>query len=173
VWSPFPGQTDAGRVTFHGGHFAFVVGNNAYPEVPGPLTKCENDAGDMATLLSGVGYHVTHLLNAKKRQCVGSVLSFVAPSIFGIGHSLSPPRTVKHLCGPRWRDAFTRFSDELPDGSCIVVHYSGHGCEREGQNYLVPVDGVINTAAGAYNEGLACESVRGGNPGNLHWRILH
>ena len=47
-----------------------------------------------------------------------------------------------------------------------MVHYSGHGCEREGQNYLVPVDGVVDTAAGAYNlqSCVPCQTVPVSHP---------
>ncbi len=48
------------------GYFALVVGNNAYPGFP--LTKCENDAEDMADLLQRAGFTVTKLLDASKRQ---------------------------------------------------------------------------------------------------------
>ncbi len=58
-------QTSAAAPT-PSGYFALVVGNNAYPR--SPLSKCENDAKDMADLLLGAGFTVTKLLNATKRE---------------------------------------------------------------------------------------------------------
>jgi hypothetical protein len=53
------------------GHYAFVVGNNQYPSgALCPLTLCENDARDMASLLRVAGYSVVLLLNATKRTYV-------------------------------------------------------------------------------------------------------
>lgn len=43
---------------------AFIIGNNAYPTCP--LTKCENDADDMAALLSAKGFNVTKHKNVSR-----------------------------------------------------------------------------------------------------------
>ncbi len=48
----------------------------------------------------------------------------------------------------RLEEAHEAFTDGLPAGACIVLHFSGHGCEEDGKNYLVPIDGRTSTAAG-------------------------
>jgi hypothetical protein len=94
-------------------HYAFIVGNNAYPGAP--LSLCENDAQDMGAALRKAGYAVTVVVNATKR---------------------------------RLQEGFRAFVEEAPDGATVVFHFSGHGCERGGENFLLPIDACINSNAG-------------------------
>lgn len=41
-------------------------------------------------------------------------------------------------------EGFHIFTDSLPTDSFVVIHFSGHGCERRGENYLIPLDGDIS-----------------------------
>ena len=100
-------------------YLAFVVGNNAYKE--DPLTKCIADATDVSSLLQASGYEVTVLVDATK---------------------------------PALREALLLFTDEVskitpPTPCTVLVYFSGHGAERGGENFLVPVDGSVKSLAGA------------------------
>ena len=55
---------------------AFVVGNNAYSSAP--LTKCENDADDMSSLLAEKGFNVTKLKNASLSKFTRGFDTFLA-----------------------------------------------------------------------------------------------
>ena len=50
--------------------------------------------------------------------------------------------------GDRLEAAYEAFTDGLPAGASIVLHFSGHGSEEDGKNYLIPIDGRTSTAAG-------------------------
>lgn len=36
--------------------------------------------------------------------------------------------------------AISEFSGEIMDGNLILFYFSGHGCEMNGRNYLLPID---------------------------------
>lgn len=38
----------------------------------------------------------------------------------------------------------------LSQGDTVVVHYSGHGMQYEGKNFLIPVDADLSSAAGRH-----------------------
>jgi uncharacterized caspase-like protein len=48
----------------------------------------------------------------------------------------------------RMLQEFREFVDRVPAGAKVVVHFSGHGCERRGENYLLPVDAVVSSDTG-------------------------
>ena len=56
---------------------------------------------------------------------------------------------VKDAKGRHVKLVFEEFVAKLIDGCQVVVHYSGHGCEMGGVNYLVPVDGRATSSDGA------------------------
>ena len=43
---------------------------------------------------------------------------------------------------------FKSFVRSLVEGSTVLVHFSGHGIERAGENYLLPVDADVSTDEG-------------------------
>ncbi len=53
---------------------ALVIGNGAYQG--GPLKNPVNDSRDMRDLLQDLGFHVTHLENASKRQIENAIRGF-------------------------------------------------------------------------------------------------
>lgn len=100
LWASCPAQ--AGRA-------ALVIGNADYA-VSGDLANPLNDATDMATRLSQVGY-----------------------SLFGGGPHLDlTERQMSTLV----RD----FANSLQEGDLAVFYYAGHGAQYNGTSYLVPVD---------------------------------
>jgi hypothetical protein len=74
----------------------------------------------MAALLQAAGYEVTVVLDGTKSQLRAAVTE--------LAHRVgSLPSTTNCI---------------------VVVHFSGHGVERGGENFLVPVDGVTATQSG-------------------------
>jgi hypothetical protein len=57
-----------------GGRTALVIGNGAYDEAP--LRNPENDANDIASALQNLGFSVTKLVNASRRQMVEAIDGF-------------------------------------------------------------------------------------------------
>ncbi|UJR19927.1 hypothetical protein I4U23_023059 [Adineta vaga] len=44
------------------------------------------------------------------------------------------------LCNSEMINAFSDFSKTILDGDLILFYFSGHGCEMNGKNYLLPID---------------------------------
>ena len=89
---------------------ALVIGNSAYTS--NPLKNPVNDAADMSAVLTELGFSVTTLVDADKRQTIQAVRDF--------GNSLNRESTG-------------------------LFYYSGHGAQVSGQNYIIPVDGDIQS----------------------------
>ena len=85
---------------------ALVVGNNEYLHAPA-LRNAVNDAEDLSTALTDLGFEVDMLLNADLRT---------------------------------FDQAVDRFIAKLAPGDVALFHYSGHGMEVDGENYLIPTD---------------------------------
>jgi hypothetical protein len=46
------------------------------------------------------------------------------------------------------RRKFDEFCESLSAGSMVVVYFAGHGLEREGRNFLMPIDGEARSTTG-------------------------
>jgi uncharacterized caspase-like protein len=57
------------------------------------------------------------------------------------------------------RRALRDFTDKSRDADVAVVFYAGHGIEVDGNNYLVPVDAVLERDVDIYDEALSLERV--------------
>ena len=85
---------------------ALVIGIDDYREVP-KLQKAVGDAETMSATLEKLGFQVTRLLNADRREL---------------------------------NIAISQFSARLTADDIAFVHFSGHGVEIAGENYLLPAD---------------------------------
>ena len=56
-------------------------------------------------------------------------------------------------------DAITRFSHAAEGAELAIVHYSGHGIEINGKNYLVPISAELNQAGDADRQAIAFEQI--------------
>jgi uncharacterized caspase-like protein len=56
-------------------------------------------------------------------------------------------------------DAITRLSRAAESADLAIVHYSGHGIEINGKNYLVPIAAELNQAGDADREAIAFEQI--------------
>ncbi|MBL7846385.1 MAG: caspase family protein [Cyclobacteriaceae bacterium] len=94
--------------------YALVIGNNLYPKNIGELKNPVNDAMDMAAELEASNFEVQLLTNATYGQI---------------------------------RAALLKFKEKLDAGeqdkTVGLFYYAGHGVRQETENYLVPVDAVI------------------------------
>lgn len=79
----------------------------------GRLKNPVNDANLMAATLEQLGFSVTKLLDGTLEQMKQAVLTF--------SHRLAPEG----------------------QGQVALVYYAGHGVQRQGRNYLIPVDAEI------------------------------
>jgi uncharacterized caspase-like protein len=89
-------------------YVALVIGNGQYKE--GALRGPENDASDMASLLTESGFRVINsaaLVNLEKVSMLNEINRFVAT---------------------------------IDRNTVAVVYYSGHGVEVSNANYLAPID---------------------------------
>ncbi|MFZ5731781.1 MAG: caspase family protein [Pseudomonadota bacterium] len=55
------------------------------------------------------------------------------------------------------RRALRDFSDMARDSDVAVIYYAGHGIEVDGNNYVLPVDALLERDADVYDEALALE----------------
>ena len=93
---------------------ALVIGNANYPKNIGVLKNPVNDATDFAKELQNSGFDVQLLTNATYGQM---------------------------------RAAMLRFKEKVDAGekdkTVSLFYYAGHGVQRDDENYLVPVDAIV------------------------------
>lgn len=94
--------------------YALVIGNSNYPSSIGELKNAVNDATDMAAELKASNFEVQFLSNATYGQI---------------------------------RAALLKFKDKLDSGekdkTVGLFYFAGHGLSQENENFLVPVDAII------------------------------
>ncbi len=74
--------------------FALVIGNSSYPDMP--LVNPKNDASDISATLTGLGFHVTTVIDADKRHMDMALANFArqiegasgAALIYYAGHAM-------------------------------------------------------------------------------------
>jgi tetratricopeptide (TPR) repeat protein len=94
--------------------YALIIGNSAYPKAIGQLKNPVNDATDFAKELENSNFEVQLLTNATYGQMRAAMLKF----------------KEKVDAGDR-------------DKTVSLFYYAGHGLQRDDENYLVPVDAMI------------------------------
>ena len=57
------------------------------------------------------------------------------------------------------RKALREFGDKARDADMAVIYYAGHGIELDGNNYLIPIDAVLETDTDVLDEALPLERV--------------
>ncbi|MGA7074269.1 caspase family protein [Bradyrhizobium sp.] len=57
------------------------------------------------------------------------------------------------------RRALRDFSDNVRDADIAIVYYAGHGIEINGNNYLIPVDAVLERDIDAFDEAIPLDRV--------------
>lgn len=94
--------------------YALVIGNSNYPKAIGTLKNPVNDATDLAKELQASGFEVQLLTNATYGQI---------------------------------RQAMLRFKEKVDAGerdkTVSLFYYAGHGLQRDNENWIVPVDAMI------------------------------
>lgn len=94
--------------------YALVIGNAGYPKTIGALRNPVNDATDFARELEGSGFEVQLLTDATYGQM---------------------------------RAAMLRFKEKVDAGdkdkTVSLFYFAGHGVQRDEENWLVPVDAVV------------------------------
>lgn len=94
--------------------YALVIGNSNYPKAIGVLKNPVNDATDFAKELQNSNFDVQLLTNATYGQMRAAMLRF----------------KEKVDAGER-------------DKTVSLFYYAGHGLQRDDENYLVPIDAMI------------------------------
>jgi len=94
--------------------YALVIGNSTYPKAVGMLRNPVNDATDLAMELQNSNFEVQLITNATYGQMRAAMLKF----------------KEKVDAGDR-------------DKTVSLFYYAGHGLQRDDENYLVPVDAMI------------------------------
>jgi tetratricopeptide (TPR) repeat protein len=94
--------------------YALVIGNGNYPKSIGVLKNPVNDATDFAKELQNSNFEVQLLTNATYGQMRAAMLRF----------------KEKVDAGDR-------------DKTVSLFYYAGHGLQRDDENYLVPIDAMI------------------------------
>jgi hypothetical protein len=94
--------------------YALVIGNSAYPKTIGVLRNPVNDATDLAKELKASNFDVQLLTNATYGQMRAAMLKFKEKIDAG-----DKEKTVS------------------------LFYFAGHGLQHEDENYLVPIDAMI------------------------------
>jgi uncharacterized caspase-like protein len=63
------------------------------------------------------------------------------------------------LTAVEMRRVLREFSDKARDADVAVLYYAGHGIEIDGNNYLVPVDAVLERDTDVYDEAIGLDRV--------------
>ena len=58
------------------------------------------------------------------------------------------------LKGNEMRRALREFGDKARDADVAVIYYAGHGIEVDGNNYLIPIDAVLERDTDVYDEAI-------------------
>ena len=94
--------------------YALIIGNSNYPKEIGTLKNPVNDATDLAKELQASNFEVQLLTNATYGQM---------------------------------RQAMLRFKEKVDAGerdkTVSLFYYAGHGLQRDNENWLVPIDAMI------------------------------
>ena len=78
--------------------------------------------------------------------------SIVAETLKGAGYDVTELRDLRQAnIGQVMRDFLDKVAAGGPDGVALV-YYSGYGVQADGENYLVPIDAVINTSSDVASE---------------------
>jgi Caspase domain/Photosynthesis system II assembly factor YCF48 len=64
----------------------------------------------------------------------------MADALKDLGFTVHGNGALLNLSHNEMREAITAFRKNLPEGALVWFYYSGHGSERQGQNYLFAVD---------------------------------
>jgi uncharacterized caspase-like protein len=94
--------------------YALIIGNSTYPKSIGVLRNPVNDASDLAKELEASSFEVQLLLNATYGQMRAAMLKFKEKIDAGV-----------------------------KDKTVSLFYFAGHGLQYEDENYLVPVDAMI------------------------------
>lgn len=94
--------------------YALIIGNSAYPKAIGVLRNPVNDATDLAKELQASNFEVQLLTNATYGQMRAAMLKF----------------KEKIDAGEK-------------DKTVSLFYFAGHGVQYEDENYLVPIDAMI------------------------------
>jgi len=97
-------------------YIALVIGNSAYPP-PNDLNNPLNDAADMATALTELGYR---LVGGKAHVDVESKRDLLS--------------------------LLDQFTVEADAARVALIYYAGHGVQYQGENYLIPTRATLKTA---------------------------
>ena len=57
------------------------------------------------------------------------------------------------------RRALRDFADSVRDADVAIVYYAGHGIEINGNNYLIPVDAVLERDIDAFDEAIPLDRI--------------
>jgi Caspase domain len=63
------------------------------------------------------------------------------------------------LTATKMRRALREFADKAHDATVAVLYFAGHGIEVDGNNYLIPVDAVLERDTDVYDEAIGLERV--------------
>jgi hypothetical protein len=110
-----PGAPNAVEQAAEGKRIALVIGNSAYQTPTWKLTNPRNDADLMVKRLQALGFAVTPVLDADRDKMTNALRKF------GADLRAAGPNAVS------------------------VFFYAGHGAQRNGVNYLVPIDSDART----------------------------
>ena len=105
VGNPAPAKGPQPRI-------AVVIGNSKYEHVT-PLANPQNDAQEVARLLSSAGFEVIAGTDLTREEMLQVMQDFIA-----------------------------RIAERGPD-TVALVYYAGHGLQIAGENYLVPIDAQL------------------------------
>jgi uncharacterized caspase-like protein len=65
----------------------------------------------------------------------------------------------RDLKNTEMRRALRDFTEKARDADIAVIYYAGHGIEVDGNNYLIPVDAVLERDTDAYDEAIALDRI--------------
>jgi hypothetical protein len=131
-------------------------------EAPKVIRRTSSEAGGtrVALIIGNKDYKDVPLRNpVNDAEDLGQVLK-------RLGFSVTTRTNVNRR---EFEEAVDQFSRQIAGAEVAVFYFSGHGCQAQGENYLVPVGDVFNDEADlryrAVNAGLVLDKMEEAKPG--------
>jgi len=118
------------------------VGNPPSQPTPSPSTPAAQAQPRRALVIGNTSYPQSPLRNPGNDA--RAMATFLAKEA---GFTVYKGRALLDVDRPTLVNAISDFADLIRRGDIVVFYFSGHGLERQGQNYLIPINFAAQNAA--------------------------
>jgi len=118
----------------------FVVGLIFFPGLIFSQTSTESDTSKLLALVIGNSNYSGNFLPGPDNDAID-----IAKVLSGLGFEISNSENITNLDRASMHKVISAFIDKVNKDTIAIVYYSGHGLEDSGENFLVPLDARLNS----------------------------